>query len=150
MLIKLDQLSTIGLLQTVCFFFLVQDVWHRCGPGRQWIRGGGERRGVLDWGGCEDAATSRGPQRGECVGQPPGQVWLSGLRCGSHLLEPVCCLSRCCSPGCGLLCGAAARCAAALRRLPLPFKGELSAEMVAPLTYSGCSLCSKDKLRGTI
>lgn len=116
-----------------------QDVWYGRGPRWWWLRRGGERGGILDWGGGEDAAASCCPQRGQCVGQPQGQVWLHGLRGGSHPLEPMCRRSQCSAPGCGLLCGAAACSAAALCWFPLPFKGELSAQKWTPLNR--CYLC---------
>ncbi len=106
---------------------LSQDVWYGRGPGWWRFRWGGERGGVLDRGRGEDAAPSHGPQRGQCMGQPQGQVRLCGLWDGSHLLEPVCRLSQRSAPGSGLLCGAAACDAAAVCRFPLSFQGELSA-----------------------
>jgi len=104
---------------------LAQDVWHGRGLGRWRLRRGGERGGVLDRGGSEDAAPSRGPQWGQCVGQPQGQVWLRGLRGSSHPLGPVCHPRQCFAPGSGLLGGAAARSAAAVRWFLVPLQGEI-------------------------
>ena len=113
-------------------------MWYGRGPGRWRFRRGGERGGVLGRGGGEDAAPTGGPQRGQRVGQPQGQVRLRGLRDGARRLEPVCCAGQRSAPGPGLLCGAAACNAAAVRRLPLPLQGEWSAAQRSEVDINLC------------
>lgn len=105
---------------------LLQDVWHGRGPGWQRLRRGGEGWRALDRGRGEDAAPSHGPQRGQRVGQPQGQVRLFGIRRSAHPVESVCRLRQCCTPGRGLRRSALTCTVAALRGFSLPLQGELS------------------------
>lgn len=78
----------------------------------------------MDGGEGEDAASSRGPQRGQRLGRPQGRVRLRGLWGRAAPLEPVCGLGLRAAPGSGLFFGAPAGFAAALHRIPLPLQGE--------------------------